>query len=206
MWTNWKGMLLKELFIRTAKVLERGSFKAEDPHARQKRVIDEVMGILGSKVSRKNVAAILKTMPESYFLGFSPRKIAYHVGLIEKSEDAVGMDVLFYPHEEYNEFTFWGFDEPGIFSKLCGVIRASGLNVLGARITTRKDSRILDVFYVNKLGQSVKEGEEVWEKLKDNMNQVLTGKTDVENLGCEKEAGKVPLQQGDTAVPDENHG
>jgi [protein-PII] uridylyltransferase len=181
-WTNWKGMLLKEIFIRTAKVLERGSFKAENPHARQKRVIDEVMGILGSRVSRKNVAAILETMPESYFLGFSPRKIAYHLGLIEKSKDAVGMDVLFYPHEEYNEFTFWGFDEPGIFAKLCGVVRASGLNVLGARITTRKDGRILDVFYVNKLGQSVKEGEEVWEKLKDNLNQVLTGKTDVENL------------------------
>ncbi|MGH7892442.1 MAG: [protein-PII] uridylyltransferase, partial [Thermodesulfobacteriota bacterium] len=64
----------------------------------------------------------------------------------------------------------------------CEVVRASGLNVLGARITTRKDGRILDVFYVNKLGQSVKEGEEVWEKLKDNLNQVLTGKTDVENL------------------------
>ncbi|HSC36208.1 MAG TPA: [protein-PII] uridylyltransferase, partial [Thermodesulfobacteriota bacterium] len=134
------------------------------------------------KVSKKNVSAILETMPESYFLGFSPRKIAYHVGLIEKSRDAVGMDVLFYPHEEYNEFTFWGFDEPGIFSKLCGVIRASGLNVLGARITTRKDGRILDVFYVNKLGQSVKEGEEVWERLKENMDQVLTGKIGVEEL------------------------
>lgn len=189
-WTNWKGMLLRELFIRTAKVLERGSFKKEDPHARQERVMDEVMGILGSKVSKKNVSAILETMPESYFLGFSPRKIAYHVGLIEKSRDAVGMDVLFYPHEEYNEFTFWGFDEPGIFSKLCGVIRASGLNVLGARITTRKDGRILDVFYVNKLGQSVKEGEEVWEKLKDNMDQVLTGKTGVEELVAKRRQEK----------------
>jgi [protein-PII] uridylyltransferase len=181
-WTNWKGMLLKELFIRTAKVLERGSFKEEDPLARQKRVMAEVLRILGSKVSKKRVKAILETMPESYFLGFSPRKIAYHVSLIEKSKDAVGMDVLFYPHEEYNEFTFWGFDEPGIFSKLCGVIRASGLNVLGARITTRLDGRILDVFYVNKLGKSVKEGEEVWDKLRENLDSVLTGKTDVEEL------------------------
>ncbi|MCA9808725.1 MAG: HD domain-containing protein, partial [Candidatus Dadabacteria bacterium] len=36
-WTNWKGMLLKELFIRTAKVLERGVLKVEDPVARQER-------------------------------------------------------------------------------------------------------------------------------------------------------------------------
>jgi len=189
-WTNWKGMLLRELFIRTAKVLERGSFEEEDPLARQKRVVDEVMRTLGNKVSKKNVTAILGTMPESYFLGFSPRKIAYHVSLIEKSKDAVGMDVLFYPREDYNEFTFWGFDEPGIFSKLCGVIRASGLNVLGARITTRLDGRILDVFYVNKLGQSVKEGEEVWDKLRDNLDRVLTGKIDVEELVSKKRQDK----------------
>ncbi len=54
--------------------------------------------------------------------------------------------------------------------------------MLGARITTRKDGRILDVFYVNKLGQSVREGEEVWDRLRDNLNKVLTGKKDVEQL------------------------
>lgn len=189
-WTNWKGMLLKELFIRTARVLESGGYKKEDPLEKQKRVIEEVIGILGRRVSRKNVREILKTMPESYFSGFSARKIAYHVGLIEKSRDGVGMDVLYYPNEEYDEFTFWGFDEPGIFSKLCGVIRVSGLNVLGARITTRHDGRILDVFYVNKLGKSVKEGDEIWDRLKTNMRRVLTGEADVGELVAKRKLDK----------------
>ena len=189
-WTNWKGMLLKELFIRTAKVLESGTYRKEDPAARQQRVIEEVLKLLGRKVSKRNVRNILKTMPESYFQGFSSKKMAYHMGLVDKSKDGVGMDVLYHPNDEYDEFTFWGFDEPGIFSKLCGIIRASGLNILGARITTRSDGRILDVFYLNKLGKSVKEGEEIWDRLGMNMRQVLIGKMDVEQLVARRKQDK----------------
>jgi len=189
-WTNWKGMLLKELFIRTAKVLEIGTYRKEDPDTRQKRISDQVLKLLGRRVSKRNVRNILKTMPESYFQSFSPKKMAYHMGLVEKSKDGVGMDVLYHPSEEYDEFTFWGFDEPGIFSKLCGIVRASGLNILGARITTRSDGRILDVFYVNKLGKSVKEGDTIWDKLDKNMRQVLIGKIDVEDLVAKRKEDK----------------
>ncbi|MEQ9617683.1 MAG: [protein-PII] uridylyltransferase [Deltaproteobacteria bacterium] len=189
-WTNWKGMLLKELFIRTARVLERGTYRKEDPLARQKRMTEEVVKMLDRKISRRNVRKILKTMPESYFSSFSPRKIAYHMGLVDKSKDGVGMDVLYHTDDEFDEFTFWGFDEPGIFSKLCGVIRATGLNVLGARITTRNDGRILDVFYVNKFGKSVKEGDEIWDKLGKNMRQVLIGKMDVEKIVAKRKLDK----------------
>ncbi len=181
-WTNWKGMLLKELFIRTAKVLERGVLKVEDPVARQERIIGEVIKITGTRISRKKAGEILKAMPESYFLGFSAHKIAYHLGFIAKHKDAVGMDILFFPEEDYNEFTFWGFDEPGIFSRLCGVIRASGFNILGARITTRSDGRILDVFYLNRLGSSLGVDDEAWAKLRDNMKRVLAKEIDVGEL------------------------
>ena len=189
-WSNWKGMLLKELFIRTARVLERGIYRQEDPLARQKRMTEEVIKMLDRKISKRNVRNILKTMPESYFSSFSPRKIAYHMGLVDKSKDGVGMDVLYHPDDEFDEFTYWGFDEPGIFSKLCGVIRATGLNVLGARITTRSDGRILDVLYLNKFGKSVKEGDEIWDKLGDNTRQVLIGKMDIEKLIAKRKQDK----------------
>ncbi len=181
-WTNWKAMLLKELFIRTAKVLEQGEFKKENPEDRLKRVTEEVVRILDNKYSNRRVKDIIKGMPDSYFLGFSPKKIAYHIGIIDSSKKEVGMEVEYYPNEEYDEFTFWGFDKPGIFSKLCGVIRASGFNVLGARIATRNDGRILDVFYVNRLGKSSEDGDRAWDKLNANMRNIMTGKTNVERL------------------------
>lgn len=181
-WTNWKGMLLKELYIRTVNVLEQGEFKKEEPKDRLKRVTEDVSEILAKKVSKKNVKTILSKMPDSYFLGFSPRKIASHVEFIDKSKGVIGFDLSFYPNQEFDELTIWGKDEHGIFSRLCGVIRASGFNILGARIATRSDGRILDVFYVNRLGKSSGGEQELCRRLDKNLNGVLSGKLDLEKL------------------------
>ncbi|MGE5446023.1 MAG: [protein-PII] uridylyltransferase [Ignavibacteriales bacterium] len=180
-WTNWKGMLLEELYLRTASVLEHGEFKRESPEERARKSIREVAHILRDEISEDKVRRHLDVMPKSYFLGFSPQKIAYHVRLIEKFGEEVGTDVIFYQNEGYDEFTFWGFDEPGIFSKLCGVLAGSGINIMGARIITRTDGRIVDVFYVNRLGKSTYE-DEIWDKVRNSLYSVLNGEIDVEEL------------------------
>ncbi|MEX0999268.1 MAG: [protein-PII] uridylyltransferase [Thermodesulfobacteriota bacterium] len=181
-WTNWKGMLLKELYIRTVNILAQGEFKKEEPTERLKRVTEDVIGKLDKKVSKRNVKSILSKMPDSYFLGFSPRKIASHVEFIDKSKGVIGFDLSFFPNQEFDELTIWGKDEHGIFSRLCGVIRASGFNILGARIATRRDGRILDVFYVNRLGKSSGGEDALCKKLDNNLNGVLSGKLDLEKL------------------------
>ncbi len=181
-WTNWKAMLLKELFVRTASVLEKGEFQKEKPRERKTRIKNDVYQTLKGSVSKKAVNAALNKMPLSYFTRFSPSKIAQHTNLIANSDGKIGMNVIFHEREQYDEFTFWGFDAPGIFSKLCGVIRANGLNILGARITTRADGRILDVFYVNHLGKSTHDDKEIWDKLEGNLTRVVDGKINVEKL------------------------
>jgi len=189
-WTNWKGMLLKELYIRTVRVLEQGEFKKEEPKERMKRVTDDVSRILAKKITKTNVKKILSKMPDSYFLGFSPKKIASHVEFIDKSKGITGFDLSFYPNQEFDEITIWGKDKPGIFSRFCGVIRASGFNIYGARITTRSDGRILDVFYVNRLGKSSGGEEELCEKLDKNLKGVLSGKLDLEKLVAKRKKEK----------------
>ena len=182
-WTNWKGMLLEELYLRTAAVLEEGEFRRESPEERFERVTSEVLEILPMEIPQEKVRGHLGAMPESYFLGFSSKTIAYHLRLFEEYGNSVGSDIVFHPDEGYDEFTFCGFDEPGLFSKLCGVLSANGINIMGARIVTRKDDRVLDVFYVNRLGKStVEEGDELWDKVKLDMEGVLARKIDVEEL------------------------
>ena len=56
------------------------------------------------------------------------------------------------------------------------------MNILGARIFTTKDDRVLDVFYVNKLGRSTSDEKEIWDKIDYNLKQVLLGKLDVDEL------------------------
>jgi [protein-PII] uridylyltransferase len=189
-WTNWKGMLLNELYLRTRSVLEKGEFRREKPEDRAKRLTREVIQILRSKFPVDRIREHLDNMPDSYFLAFSPQKIAYHMKLIERFGNGIGMDVIFHPNEEYDEFTFWGFDEVGIFSKLCGVMAASGINILGARIITRRDKRILDTFYVNRLSKSTSNDREIWNKVWSTLNRVLEGEADVEEIVSKRKKDK----------------
>jgi len=189
-WTNWKGMLLEELYLRTASLLEHGEFKRESPEERAGKSVREVAHILEDEISVDEVRQHLDVMPKSYFLGFSPQKIAYHVRLIEKFGDEVGIDVIFHQNEGYDEFTFWGFDKPGVFSKLCGVLAGSGINIMGARIITRTDGRIVDVFYVNRLGKSTYEESEIWDKVRNSLYGVLKGEIDIEELVSQRRRNK----------------
>lgn len=181
-WTNWKGILLKELYLRTAAVLEEGEYRKESLADRATRFTRDVIEITNTEMPDELVKGILETMPISYFSSFSPHKIAYHLRLIRNADDGIGMDVIFHPNEEYDEYTFWGSDEPGIFSKLCGVFAGNGINILGARIVTRDDGRILDVFYVNRLSKSTHREKNLWNKIFNDFNLVLKGEVDVEEV------------------------
>ncbi len=188
-WSNWKGMLLRELYLRTAKYLELGEYTKESVEKRKERVIDKVLKINKKQVSLKRTRNILDSMPDSYFSAHAPKAIANHIKIINKSDSDMTTDLVHHPHEEYDEFIFWGNDDKKLIYKICGVLTASNINILGARIVTTNDGRVLDVFYVNKLGKSTSDEKEVWEKINTNLIRVHKGKDDVEQLVNKRKSG-----------------
>ncbi|MGI9553726.1 MAG: [protein-PII] uridylyltransferase [Thermodesulfobacteriota bacterium] len=181
-WTNWKGMLLRELYLRTGKYLELGEFTVESIEKRNEQVIKRTLKRIGDDIPEKKVRKILSNMPDSYFFAHSPKSIANHIKIVNKAGSKTFTDLVDYPREEYDEFIFWGKDEKGIIHKVCGVLNASNVNILGARIVTTNDNRVLDVFYVNKLGKSTSDQKEIWDKIGSNLKDVLKGKLDVNDL------------------------
>lgn len=181
-WSDWKGMLLRELYLKTSKFLELGEYTKDSLEERREQIILKISRSLRDKVTEKQIRTILAKMPESYLLGHSPKSIANHVKIINSAENKVTTDLIHYPGEQHDELVFWGYDEEGIFSKLCGVVSASGLNILGARITTTDSGNVLDVFYVNKLGESTTDQGNFLEKVTCSLKKVVEGKLDVEDL------------------------
>lgn len=179
-WTNWKAMLLTELYLKAARRIEVGEYKKETREERRERITNEVIKI--SDIKERKCRAILKKMPESYFEGFSPKSISKHLTLIENSGNKLGAEVINYKREGYDEYTLYGFDKEGIFSQLCGVMSLNGMNILGARIVSTSDKRILDVFYVNKLGKSTPWTDRLWNKLKEDIQKAASGELEVEKL------------------------
>ena len=194
-WSNWKGMLLRELYLRTAKYLELGEYTKESIEKRKERVVDKVLKILQKQVTVKKTRAILDIMPDSYFSGHSPKAIANHIKFINKSDSDIATDLVHHPSSEFDEFIFWGKDDKKIIYKICGVLTASNLNILGARIVTTLDGRVLDVFYVNKLGKSTSKENEVWEKINSDLISVIKGKKDVDQLVDKRKSGSASYEK-----------
>ena len=188
-WSNWKGMLLRELYLRTAKYLELGEYTKESVEKRKERVIDKVLKINKKQVSLKRTRNILDSMPDSYFSAHAPKAIANHIKIINKSDSDMTTDLVHHPREEYDEFIFWGNDDKKLIYKICGVLTAGNVNILGARIVTTNDGRVLDVFYVNKLGKSTSDEKEVWKIINANLIRVYKGKDDVEQLVSKRKSG-----------------
>ena len=181
-WTNWKGMLLRELYLRTAKYLELGEFTPESIEIRNRKVINRTLSIIDGEIADKKARKILDSMPNSYFSAHAPKSIANHIKIINKAGLRTVTDLIHYPKEEYDEFVFWGNDEKGLIYKICGVLSSSNVNILGARIVTTEDNRVLDVFYVNKLGRSTSDQKGMWNKIDSNLRDVLKDKLNVGDL------------------------
>ncbi len=172
-WTSWKGMLLKELYIRTAYILESGAVQ-RTPEARAKRKMEKVLERLRGQVDEQAARAFLEGMPLRYFSSFVTAQIAHHTRVLhDRTDEEAVMEVKHYADEGFDEVIFWTEDRVGIFSRLCGVLLLNGLNVLGARIITRDDGKILDVFYVNKSGRSARGERALWEKVEKNFKAAM---------------------------------
>ncbi|HSG31560.1 MAG TPA: [protein-PII] uridylyltransferase [Thermodesulfobacteriota bacterium] len=181
-WSDWKGMLLQDLYLKTAAILEQSEYRKEEPHELRQRYIKEVSNILKDSIKEKTVAKILKEMPDSYFKGFSPKRVATHVKLIERAGKDTDFHISYHPPVKFDDFIFWGEDTTGIFHKLCGVLAANGLNILGARITSTSRKRILDVFYVNRMGESTIDDKQIWTKVRSDLEKVLSGELKAKQL------------------------
>lgn len=181
-WSDWKGLLLEDLYLKTAAILEESEYRKEKPEELRKRYIKEVCNTLKDSIKEKTVSKILNEMPDAYFKGFSPKTVSRHIKLIERAGNDTDFHVSYHPAVKFDDFIFWGFDTPGIFYKLCGVLSANGLNIMGARITSTSHNRILDVFYVNKIGESTIESKNIWTSVRSDLNKVLSGELKAKQL------------------------
>jgi [protein-PII] uridylyltransferase len=183
-YNNWRDMLLSDLYMRTLRILEQGDREAVDPARRLalvKAAVLERIGSLGAPPAE--LAAFLDLMPERYFLTVSEDDIPMHFELMRALE---GQGLIcrhrHFPELEFSEFIVATRDQPGLFSKIAGVLTANNLNILSARITTRADDLALDVFRVSHGAGGMAMEEERWSRVERDLEAVLAGQRDLEAM------------------------
>lgn len=187
-WNNWKGALLEELFNRTLNVLEereKGESARPDRDLRVRRIQDRLMARLGPDHPAEEVQReFIDVMPRRYFLTTPEEAMPFHYRLLRRLRDEPFLAAVFHhPEHGHSEVVICAHDRPGLFASIAGVFAGMELNVLSARINTRRDGLILDVFRISHQGRAeVVMDPGKWSRMELTLSRVLEGKTDVAGL------------------------
>jgi [protein-PII] uridylyltransferase len=193
-YSNWRDMLLSELYMKALKILEQGDKEAVDPERRLALVKSTVRKQLSaSGVPAEEVTRFLDLMPDRYFLTAPESDFMIHWEVMR----ALGEGrPLVCRHRTFAELEFAEFiaatpDQPGLFAKIAGVLTANSLNILSARITTRADGVALDVFRVSLGPGGLGMEDDRWLRVEHDLEWVLKGEKDI--VAMVAEAQRNPL-------------
>ena len=199
-WTEWKGTLLWELYIKTHTVLIRGIPEGEDDLARAERVKSQLTQELSPEFGAEAVKKHLQEAPTRYLLMTPLHKVGSHMRLIQRvqrGEEAVSVWAAF-PLAGYSELTVCAYGRHGRFAQVVGTLTANGMNILSAQIFTLASGMVIRHFRVDNGSGAAIEDPAVWDRLTADLRDVLAGRVAVYDLikSRRKEVLVRPIQQG----------
>ncbi len=187
-WTDWKGQLLRELYERTAEMLETGAERQDQAVAliearverRRARAREELIDL---GVGSTKIDALFEELPRRYFVSHTPRQIARHAQTILRF--GPGKTVVTSQRTMkggFSEFIVCAEDAPGLYSRVAGVMTACGLNILGSHVYSTRGGLALEIYRTHTPRGGPDEREMVWDEVRELLHSVLSGATDLEPL------------------------
>ncbi|MFQ3610974.1 MAG: HD domain-containing protein, partial [Fimbriimonadales bacterium] len=140
-WTPAQASFLQELYRRSARALEEGT--ETEPMAvgvARKRLM---RALAQHPLPEEKIEQHIAQMPSGYLLNTPPEQISLHIAYVERVRAGEGPVVEFHnaPDLPHTELTICTYDdpEPGLLSKIAGVLYAYDVEVSSARVLTRED-------------------------------------------------------------------
>ena len=187
-WTQWKAMLLAELYEKARNVLDQGALKRpfeEMAHRRREQVRDLLAG-----EPREAVDRFLARVDDRYLLSTPDGRFVEHCRILAafdgKTPSVTAIDSK---ESGTTEFIVVCPDERGLFARIAGTLSANGLNILNASIATTVDGVALDTFYADYRGGSL-EGDPKKERVIADLSRILRGEGSVDALLAASRAGR----------------
>ena len=145
-WNGWKRQLLTDLYDAAEEVLRLG----HKQKGRGERVTvkqEAVAATLGWDAEA--LAAIVKKLPESYWVAEPEDALVANIRLIAAAGDAP-LSIASQVDAERGAtlVTIYAADHPGLFYRIAGAISMAGGNIIDARIHTTRDGMAIDNFLV----------------------------------------------------------
>ncbi|MCK5913609.1 MAG: [protein-PII] uridylyltransferase, partial [Desulfuromusa sp.] len=182
-WSEWKGSLLRELYEKAYDALEKNEFYLEQRSEKVRNRKRNIRSILKDEFPENRINIGIKSLHTRYLMSYRSREIVPHLRLaLSRGKKTLVMQVEHKREFEYTELTLATIDSPGLFSQIAGVMAAHSINILGAQIHTRKTGAVLDILQVNSLIGGTVEKKQKWQRVENDLSEVLEGRKFVEDL------------------------
>lgn len=183
-WTDWKGTLLWELFIKTHTVLTRGVPEGAEEHQRARSLRAALVAELGGEFGAEVVGQHLALMPARYVLTTSSAKVAQHLQLIHRVRrgEPVAVHWSAFPLAGYSEVLVCAPGAPGRFTSVVGTLTAHGINILSAQLFSRADGVMIRAFQVSDGRGAALQDETVWHRFGQDLRGVILGQRSAREL------------------------
>ena len=195
-WTEWKNSLLWELCERVHAEflgLEEATAQEEEKLRETRvRVLERLEGAeapelsekpLSKEVARAWMEEHLALLPRRHLLGYRPELVAQQI-LLARRVSRTGPAVAFIPVEEegYTWMLLCCPDTRGLIAKVAGTLAALQVNILGARVDTRKDGMAVDVLWISTPRGNVISDPGQLRRIGTTVEGVLQGTLDFEEI------------------------
>ncbi|HIG79363.1 MAG TPA: [protein-PII] uridylyltransferase [Cycloclasticus sp.] len=150
LWNDWKGSLLRELYINTQKVLRRGLISSTQDDDIKEMQYQARQELRARGLSDEKIDNVWHTISRDYFSRFSVEDSILHTLAISScTKDELPL-VLLRPHSSRGgaEIFIYVNDRSGMFAVCTATLDQLNLNILDARIISTHEGIALISFHV----------------------------------------------------------
>jgi [protein-PII] uridylyltransferase len=189
LWNSFKDTLLRTLYTKTREALSGETTFLRAEEKQRELLAEEVRRLMPRSFSDEELHGHFDNLPPRYFLINNAKEILSDLAQVHRfmhlqlseSDEVLSPVVGWHnePDRGYTVVNICTWDRAGLFAKITGSLTASGLNILGAEIMTRKDGIVLDTFFVTDAKTGTLANRDEKEKFEELISRVLT-KADID--------------------------
>ncbi len=174
-WSDWKGSLMEELYLKVYPYLDHGRHDIHDVTVHEEQGVEWLREQVRSLLDGSGELKVdLEALSADYILSFSPETIAGHVLVQRDSYQRIRQKSLIIANKNDDNWSLLIMtkDRPGLLAKICGVMALNNLSVIKAQIFTWEDGTVVDVIDVRSTN-GLSFAEKDWEDLNDQLDLAL---------------------------------
>lgn len=190
LWNNYKDTLHTTLFNRAMGAMQAEGQLEEEHQQHKEMTHQELLKLEIEDVSREEINAHFKLLPDRYFINTSKEDIVLHIKMINKllyeiaSADTLGAlkPIIDWQQDVNRSFTVVNvvtWDRAGLFHKLAGSLNIAGYNILSSKAISRDDHIAIDTFYVTESSRGAASLDRSKQVFEDCIKEALVSNQDL---------------------------